>query len=56
LDKERNGSDKEDQSREVYITRSGRTSKPPDRLIYDARACLLNPDDHEEQESWMEQQ
>jgi hypothetical protein len=31
LDEERNGSDEEDQSGEVYITRSGRTSKPPDR-------------------------
>jgi hypothetical protein len=56
LDEERNGSDEEDQSEEVYITRSGRTSKPPDRLIYDAQACLLNPDDHEDQESWIEQQ
>jgi len=25
-------------------------------LIYDAKACLLNSDDHEEQETWMEQQ
>jgi hypothetical protein len=25
-------------------------------LIYDAQACLLNPDDHEDQESWIEQQ
>jgi hypothetical protein len=56
LDEERNGSDEEDQSGEVYITRSGRTSKPPDRLVYDAQACLLNSDDYEEQESWMEQQ
>jgi hypothetical protein len=56
MDEERNGSDEEDQSERVYISRSGRTSEPPDRLIYDAQACLLNPDDHEDQESWMEQQ
>ncbi len=42
LDEERNGSEKEDQSGEVYVTRSGRTSKPPERLIYDAQACLLS--------------
>jgi hypothetical protein len=56
LDEEGNGSDGEDQSERVYISRSGRTSKPPDRLIYDAQAYLLNPDDHEDQESWIEQQ
>jgi hypothetical protein len=49
-------SDKEHQQEEgIYITRSGRTSKPPDRLTYDAQACLLNPDHHESQESWIEQ-
>ncbi len=52
--------DKEDESGEEdqqdwYITRSGRTSKPPMRLTYDAQACLLTPDDHEDQESWSEQ-
>ena len=52
--------DKEDESGEedqqyLYITRSGRTSKPPMRLTYDAQACLLTPDDHEDQESWSEQ-
>ena len=25
-------------------------------MIYDAQACLLNPNDHEDQESWIEQQ
>jgi hypothetical protein len=55
LNEERNGSGKEDQSGEVYVTRSGRTSKPPERLIYDAKACLLSSEDYEEQE-WMEQQ
>jgi hypothetical protein len=38
-----------------YITRYGRTSKPPDRLLFDAHACLLAPDDLEETESWCEQ-
>jgi hypothetical protein len=27
-----------------YVTRSGRTSKPPDRLTYDARTCLMTTD------------
>ncbi len=53
---DRNGSDEEDQSEEVYVTRSGRTSKPPERLIYDAQACWLSPEDYEEDESWIEQQ
>ncbi len=52
---DRNGSDEEDQS-EVYVTRSGRTSRPPERLIYDAQACLLSPEDYEKDESWIEQQ
>jgi len=56
IDEEENGSDEEDQSERISITRSGRTSKPPDRLIYDAQACLLNPNNHENQESWIEQQ
>jgi hypothetical protein len=38
-----------------YVTRYGRTSKPPDRLLFDAHACLLAPDDLEETESWCEQ-
>ncbi|MFN9983604.1 MAG: hypothetical protein ACK53Y_27005, partial [bacterium] len=40
---------------DIYITRSGRKSKPPERLQYDAHACLLNWDEHEDQESWSEQ-
>jgi hypothetical protein len=40
---------------DIYITRSGRKSKPPERLQYDAQACLLNWDEHEDQESWSEQ-
>jgi hypothetical protein len=56
LNEDRSGSDKEDQSGEVYVTRSGRTSRPPERLIYDAQACLLSSEDYEEYESWIEQQ
>jgi hypothetical protein len=26
---------------DIYVTRSGRRSKPPERLIYDANACLI---------------
>jgi hypothetical protein len=37
-----------------YVTRSGRTSKPPNRLTYDARTCLMTADDHEEEELWIE--
>ncbi len=38
-------SDLEDEENEVgrpdiYVTRSGRRSKPPERLIYDANACF----------------
>jgi hypothetical protein len=36
----------------IYITRSGRKSKPPERLQYDAQSCLLNWDEHEDQEAW----
>jgi hypothetical protein len=39
-------SDEESQQREIYITRSGRTLKPPDRLTYDAQACLLTQEEH----------
>jgi hypothetical protein len=38
-----------------YVTRSGRTSKPPDRLTYDARTCLMTTHDQEEEETWIEQ-
>jgi hypothetical protein len=34
-------SDEDGQQGEIYITRSGRTVKPTDRLTYDAQACLL---------------
>jgi hypothetical protein len=38
----------------IYITRSGRPLKPPERLTYDAQACLMTQDKHEDQESWAE--
>jgi hypothetical protein len=39
----------------IYITRTGRKSKPPERLVYDAHSCILGPHEHEEQEAWCEQ-
>jgi hypothetical protein len=35
----------------IYITRSGRKSKPTERLQYNAQSCLLNWDEHEDQEA-----
>jgi hypothetical protein len=40
---------------EIYVTRSGRKSKPPERLQYDVDSCLLSLNDHEDQASWSEQ-
>jgi hypothetical protein len=40
---------------EIYVTRSGRKSKPPERLIYDANACLIRSNEHEDNETWSEQ-
>jgi hypothetical protein len=53
-------SDSEDEENEVgrpdiYVTRSGRRSKPPERLIYDANACLIRTNEHEDEETWIEQ-
>jgi len=53
-------SDSEDEENEVgrpdiYVTRSGRRSKPPERLIYDANACLIRTNEHEDKETWIEQ-
>jgi hypothetical protein len=45
------GSDNPD----IYVTRSGRKSKPPESLQYDVQSCLLSLNDHEDQESWSEQ-
>jgi hypothetical protein len=36
---------------DIYVTRSGRKSKPPERLQYDAQSCLLNWNEHEDQEA-----
>ncbi len=48
-------SEEEDHTGDIHVTRSGiRTVKPPERLTYDAHACLLTQDVHEEQESWAE--
>ncbi len=47
-------SDEDGQQGEIYITRSGRTVKPTDRLTYDAQACLLTWGEQESQESWKE--
>jgi hypothetical protein len=40
---------------DLYVTRSGRRSKPPERLIYDANSCLIRPNEHEDKETWSEQ-
>jgi hypothetical protein len=40
---------------DIYVTRSGRKSKPPERLQYDVQSCLITLNDHEDQESWNEQ-
>jgi hypothetical protein len=40
---------------DIYVTRSGRRSKPPERLIYDANACLIRTNEHEDKETWIEQ-
>jgi hypothetical protein len=47
--------DKGDDNPEIYVTRSGRKSKLPERLQNDVQSCLLNLNDHEDQESWSEQ-
>ena len=39
----------------IYVTRSGRRSKPPERLIYDANACLIRTNEQEDEETWSEQ-
>jgi hypothetical protein len=40
---------------DIYVTRSGRRSKPPERLIYDANACLIRSNEREDEETWSEQ-
>ncbi len=39
----------------IYITRSGRKSKAPERLTYDAQSCLIRPGSQEQEEEWIEQ-
>jgi hypothetical protein len=44
-----------DDNPDIYVTRSGRNSKPPERLQYDVQSCLITLNDHQDQESWSEQ-
>jgi hypothetical protein len=39
----------------IYVTRSGRKSKPPERLYYDVQSCLIATTEHEQEEAWSEQ-
>jgi hypothetical protein len=53
-------SDSEDEENEVgrsdiYVTRSGIRSKPPERLMYNANVCLIRINEHEDKETWIEQ-
>jgi len=41
---------------DIYVTRSGRRSRPPERLIYDANSCLIRSNEHEDEETWSEQE
>jgi hypothetical protein len=40
---------------DIYVTRSGRRSKPPERLIYDANSCLIRTNEHQHEEAWSKQ-
>jgi hypothetical protein len=40
---------------DIYVTRSGRGSKPTERLIYDANTCSIRSNEHEDEEAWSEQ-
>ncbi len=40
---------------DIYVTRSGRRSRPPERLIYDANSCLIRSNEHEDKEALSEQ-
>jgi hypothetical protein len=44
-----------DDNPDIYVTRSGRKSKPPERLQDDVQSCLITLNDHGDQESWSEQ-
>jgi transposase InsO family protein len=39
----------------IYVTRSGRKSKPPERLYYDVQSCFITTTEHEQEEAWSEQ-
>jgi hypothetical protein len=39
----------------IYVTRSGRKSKPPERLYYDVQSCLIATNEHDQEEAWNEQ-
>ena len=41
---------------DIYVTRSGRRSRPPERLIYYANSCLIRINEHEDKETWSEQE
>jgi hypothetical protein len=43
--------DEENENPDIYVMRSGRKSKPPERLYFDLQSCLLSLNDHEDQES-----
>jgi CRISPR/Cas system CSM-associated protein Csm2 small subunit len=47
--------DEGDDNPDIYVTRSGRKYKTPERLYYVVQLCLLSLNDHEDQESWSEQ-
>ena len=40
---------------DIYVTRSGRRSRPPERLIYDANTFLIISNEHEDKEAWSEE-
>ncbi len=40
---------------DIYITRSGKKSKAPERLQYDVHSCLIRSNGHEQEEGWSEQ-
>ncbi len=35
----------------IYVTRSGRKSKPPERLYYDVQSCLIAINEHDQEEA-----
>jgi hypothetical protein len=39
----------------INVTRSGRKSKPPEKLYYDVQSCLITTTEPEQEEAWSEQ-